>query len=173
MRLNDESLETFFKANENKHDFIKNNLLNATLTFYHRVKMFIKHIIMGPGNPMAIQYFSYKVEFAMRGAGHIHGVLWVDWSTFTSLPDTDVENIKKALEKIKNEEMLTDQEKQSLADFADLFISCSLKNLSFIALSRQTKCPHISIPVQLMPFGVVVLEITSYKEPNPNGNFRM
>ena len=83
---------------------------------------------MGPGNPMAIQYYSYKVEFAMRGAGHIHGVLWVDWKKFSALPESDNENIKKALDKIKNEEMLSNEEKQSLADFADLFISCSLKN---------------------------------------------
>ena len=125
VKIDGQSLEEFFQANENKHEFIKKNLLNATLTFYHRVKMFIKHIVMSSGNPMAIKYYSYKVEFAMRGAGHIHGVLWIDWDSFCAMPK---ENLKSALDKIKNEEKLSEIEKQTLADFADLFISCSLKN---------------------------------------------
>ena len=79
------SVEEFLKANESKHEFIKSNLLNATLTFNHRVKMFVKHIIMSSGNPMTIQNYSYKVEFAMRGAVHIHGVLWVDWGRFSAM----------------------------------------------------------------------------------------
>ena len=58
IRINNDPLEDFFKANENKHEFIRKNLLNATLTFYQRVKMFIKHIVMSIGNPMAIKYYS-------------------------------------------------------------------------------------------------------------------
>ena len=77
--VNDVPLEEYLAANASKHEFIKKNLLNATLTFNHRVKMFIKNIVMSKGNPMSIKYHSYKVEFALRGAGHIHGVLWVDW----------------------------------------------------------------------------------------------
>ena len=38
------------------------------------------------------------------------------------------EDLISALNKIKNEEKLSDIEKQALADFADLFITCSLKN---------------------------------------------
>ena len=71
-------MENLLKTNASKHEFMKDNLLNATLTFHHRVKMFVKNIIMSQGNPMAIQYHSYKVEFALRGAGHVHGVLWID-----------------------------------------------------------------------------------------------
>ena len=41
-----ERLEDFLQANTSKHDFIKNNLLNATLTFYQRVKMFIKNVFV-------------------------------------------------------------------------------------------------------------------------------
>jgi hypothetical protein len=29
---------------------------------------------MGDNNPMMVEYFTYKVEFQDRGAGHIHGV---------------------------------------------------------------------------------------------------
>ena len=38
--------DDYLKANADKHQFIKDNLLNATLTFHQRVKMFVKHIIM-------------------------------------------------------------------------------------------------------------------------------
>ena len=93
--IDDVPWEEWLIQNESKHQFIKKNLLNATLTFHQRVKMFIKHIIMSKGNPMSIKYNSYKVEFALRGAGHIHGVLWVDWENFTALPDHYVKDIKK------------------------------------------------------------------------------
>ena len=33
--------------------------------------------MMGGGNPMMVEYYSYKTEFQDRGAGHIHGVLWI------------------------------------------------------------------------------------------------
>jgi hypothetical protein len=52
---------------------------------------------------MSIKYYSYKVEFAMRGAGHIHGVMWVDWETFTALSEEVRRNIKSALDNIKDD----------------------------------------------------------------------
>ena len=33
---------------------------------------------MDKSNPMAVKYYSTKVEFQGRGAAHNHGVLWVD-----------------------------------------------------------------------------------------------
>ena len=128
IKINEESWKDWLQANESMHEFIKNNLLNATLTFNHRVKMFIKHIIMCKENPMKIKYNSYKVEFALRCAGHIHGVLWLDWEKFDALPKDDVKLLKNAFEMIKKEEKLESSEKKSVANFADLFISCSLKN---------------------------------------------
>ena len=96
--VNDIPLEDFLIQNESKHDFIKKNLLNATLTFHQRVKMFIKHIVMSSGNSMCIKYNSYKVEFALRGAGHIHGVLWVDWDKFLKIETSIANLVKEALE---------------------------------------------------------------------------
>ena len=117
--------------------------MNATLTFHQRVKMFVKHIIMSSGNPMCIKYNSYKVEFALRGAGHIHGVLWMDWENF-SFPQAPYankekdmkenndetekgtkekdekykkDNLIKAFEKIRNEVALNVEEKESITKF--------------------------------------------------------
>ena len=92
--------------------------------------MFVKNIIMCREHPMAIESYSYKVEFALRGAGHIHGVLWVDWERFTELPKADIDNIKEALRKIKNDVRIDHKEKRSIEKFADLFISVSLKEPS-------------------------------------------
>ena len=38
----------------------------------------MKEIVMNKSNPMAVKYYSTKVEFQGRGAAHNHGVLWVD-----------------------------------------------------------------------------------------------
>ena len=38
----------------------------------------MKNIVMGDNNPMNVQYFNYRIEFQARGAGHTHGVLWLD-----------------------------------------------------------------------------------------------
>ena len=73
--------------------------------------MFIKNIVMSKGNPMSIRYYSYKVEFALRGAGHIHGVLWVDWNKFDALDRKDIDAIVSALDKIKHDTKLEDDEK--------------------------------------------------------------
>ena len=126
--VNNEPLMDYLMKNESKHAFIKKNLLNATLTFHHRVKMFVKNIIMSKGNPMCINYNSYKVEFALRGAGHIHGVLWMDWKNFTALEKGKVDLIEDAFKKIRNDEPINKNHKQCLSEFADLFITCSLKN---------------------------------------------
>ena len=55
--------------------------------------MFFKHIVLSKGSPMAIKHYCYKVEFALTGAGHIHGVLWVDWEKCHAVPKIDITNI--------------------------------------------------------------------------------
>ena len=123
-----EPLMDFLERKITKHEFIRKNLLNATLTFHHRVKIFLKHIIMNKGSPLRIKYYSYKVEFALRGAPHIHGVLWMDWDNFTALESNKVKLLVKAFEKIKDDVNLDKSDKDVLAEFADLSISCSLKD---------------------------------------------
>ena len=72
-------LEDFLKedADDSLHEFIRNNVLLATLYFNHRVKAFMREVMMGENNPLNINYYTYKVEFQDRGAGHIHGTLWL------------------------------------------------------------------------------------------------
>ena len=72
-------LDMFLEINESKHEFIRKNILTATLNFNNRVQEFIKTIIMNNYGDMCVEYYNYRVEFQMRGAGHIHGTLWLDW----------------------------------------------------------------------------------------------
>jgi hypothetical protein len=46
-------------------------------------------VIMGDNNPMMVEYFTYKVEFQDRGAGHIHGILWLKLERMERLIRTD------------------------------------------------------------------------------------
>ena len=69
------SLNDFLSQNVSKHEFIRKNVLTATRNFNNRVKQFIKNIVMSKGSPMCVQYYNYRIEFQLRGAGHLHGVL--------------------------------------------------------------------------------------------------
>ena len=92
--------------------------------------MFFKHIVMSKGSPMTVKYYCYKVEFALRGAGHIHGVLWVDWKRCQALPKNDITNIKSALKKIRNEEETSKVEQESTSLYPVLLRIHMLRILS-------------------------------------------
>ena len=65
-------------VDQSRHELIRTHVVNASRIYNHRVKAFINEIIMDKSNPMAVKYYSTKVEFQGRGAGHNHGTLWVD-----------------------------------------------------------------------------------------------
>ena len=128
-------LEIFLQedVNESLHEMIRSNVLTATRTFQHRVEMFKKEIMMGSNNPMKIKYISYRVEFQGRGAAHIHGILWLDMKTIEKLPifkdkdnKTDSGYLSEAFRKFRDDEKLSEKEKDAIANFTDMFISCSL-----------------------------------------------
>ena len=112
----------------------------------------------------------------MRGAGHIYGVLWVDWENFSAM---STEHLISALKKINNEEKLNGVEKQASADFADLFISCSLKKktvteniVKCVAIHHHTKtcrkyCPKCRFNFPRFPLlRTLILEPVRMIEPN-------
>ena len=52
-----------------QHEIIRQNVLNATRYFNHRVRQFISKILLSANNPLNVKFYSYKVEFQQRGAG--------------------------------------------------------------------------------------------------------
>ena len=65
--INDLSIEDFLSQNSSKHEFIRRNILTSTRNFQHRLKTFIKNIVMNKCSPMSVRYYSYRIEFQMRG----------------------------------------------------------------------------------------------------------
>ena len=149
--IDEMSLEEFLEKHESKHEFIRKNILSATLNFNHRVQEFIKNIIMKKDGYMPVEYYNYRVEFQIRGAGHIHGTLWIDWEKLQEKESTakadekiDVVLVQKAFEKIKDEVFGSEKEnvivseednafekqQHHLVKFINKCTSCSLKNPS-------------------------------------------
>ena len=64
--VNGKPLEEFMKNNIDIYEFIKKNFVNTTLNFQHRLKNFIKHIVMGPSSELKIKYYGYKVRNCIK-----------------------------------------------------------------------------------------------------------
>ena len=157
-RVDGQLLEDFLKNHQSKHEFIRKNLLNATLTFHHRVKAFIRNIVMSKGSSMCVNYYSYKTEFAFRGAAHIHGVLWVDWDKCQAVPDENIEdengnittvchmeNIRSLLSDIKDDQYDADttvEKLRSVEKFIDQFVTCSLIDTDIQNTVKEVNCHH-------------------------------
>ena len=73
-------IKNFIKEDvqESLHELLRGNVITAARYYQHRVKNFISKVMMGKSNPMNVKYYTYKVEFQDRGAGHIHGTLWLN-----------------------------------------------------------------------------------------------
>ena len=127
------TVDDFLKLDTSKHEFIRKNILTATRNFNQRVKSFIKNIVMSKESEMCVEYYNYRVEFQLRGAGHIHGVLWVDLDHFIDKQFKDPNSkisfseLKNAFKSVNNDESPSPEHCQMLQDFSDLFISVSLK----------------------------------------------
>ena len=67
------------------HELVRNNVMVATRYLNHRLKAFIRTVIMARSNPMSVKFYSYKIEFQERGAAHAHGVIWLDLQRLENL----------------------------------------------------------------------------------------
>ena len=60
------------------HKLIRENILMVIRIFDHRLRSFTSKIILKQWCKLKIQYFTYRIEFQLRGLPHCHGVLWFD-----------------------------------------------------------------------------------------------
>ena len=125
-------LETFLEedADESVHEYIRTNVFTATRNFVHRLNCFKREIMMGINNPMSIKKFSWKMEFQGRGAGHIHGTLWCDLKKVKDNNDQgqreSLDSLEDAFKSLRQNQELSDQEEESLINFAEMFTTCTL-----------------------------------------------
>lgn len=89
-------LDEFLQREENvsKHEFIRKNILTATLNFNHRVQEFLKNIVMNKTGPFCVDYYNYRVEFQLRGKSFLttkdkKNFFYFIFKMFTLLP-TDI-----------------------------------------------------------------------------------
>ena len=154
-------MDEYFEQNNiqiNIHDEMRKNVLTLTRHFDHRVKMFMKNIVMGDNNPMNVQYFNYRIEFQARGAGHTHGVLWLDLEAVErdlegnkiyhisnngiSVPKLIFPGVKEAMTKIKNDERLTDEDIENLVKFVDTFVTVDLDDPDVKGIVNEVNTHH-------------------------------
>ena len=130
------------------HETIRSNVFIATRNFMHRVKAFRTEIMMGKNNPLKITYWSDKMEFQGRGAGHIHGVAWSDlhavskliederkvnsilaigkYSMYSCDDGREVSNLEKAFKSLRENTPLSEAQEEALIDFVDRSVTCTL-----------------------------------------------
>ena len=129
------------ECDESLHEFIRTNVFIATRNFIHRVQAFRTEIMMGKNNPLAIKYFSDKMEYQGRGAGHIHGVAWSDLRKVSELiekerevgvilssqdKDSDISHLENAYQSLQRSQPLIEVERDALIDFIDRAVTCTL-----------------------------------------------
>ena len=144
--LKKESLKTFLRdeCDESLHESIRSNVFIATRNFVQRVKAFRTEILMGKNNPDCIMYWSDKMEFQGRGAGHIHGVAWCDLKKVSEhikkereigiilqerendKISSDTPHLENAYRKLRENVTLMEEEENALIDFVDRSVTCTL-----------------------------------------------
>ena len=61
------TIDEFIQQNGTKFEFIRDHILTATRNFNFRVKSFIKIVVMNIYSKLRCKYYSYRVEFQLRG----------------------------------------------------------------------------------------------------------
>ena len=131
-------------VDESLHELIRGNVLTATRYFQHRVKKFISKVMMGKKNPMCVSYYTYKVEFQDRGAGHIHGTMWLRLDDLQDMHRGDdgelkplgkddenknkgvLRGLRQAFTKLRKNIKLNDDDRRALTRFIDEFTTVSI-----------------------------------------------
>ena len=121
--VDNEPLEALLQ-NQSLHELVRENVLVVTRNFSNRVRAMVKNVIMGKNNAMHSTFYNYRVEFQLRGAPHVHGVLWVDYKEMEKV----VPGITDSMSSLRNQRRLTKEQCRIVATFVNKFTSCSLSN---------------------------------------------
>ena len=65
--IDGETIEMFLQKNSSRYAFIRDHILTATRNYHFRVKSFICIIVMNKFSEMLCKFYSYRVEFQLRG----------------------------------------------------------------------------------------------------------
>ena len=73
---------------------------------------------------MKVRHISYRVEFQGRGAGHIHGVLWLDLKEMkiTKVKNSDLQD---GYNRLRHNLPLKTEQLTAIENFTDAFVTCT------------------------------------------------
>ena len=130
--IDDKTIEEFLEGHSSWSKEIRDNIIDATRNFNTRVQAFLKAEVMNKFSEMPVKFYSYRVEFQARGSPHILGVLWLDLEKIVerevSNGDSRFEYLQSALKTIGENNIPDDNEREAVAAYCELFVSCSLRS---------------------------------------------
>ena len=100
---------------ETQHEVLRRNVVTATRIYQARVNALMQEIIRHPSNPLSVKHFASKLEFQARGAGHNHGVLWLDIDKIEQ--KVDIRYFKKNYDSFENHFLMDPKDVKELDDF--------------------------------------------------------
>ena len=65
-------------SNLNLHELMRDNIVTVIRIFDNRLRTFIHEILLSNWTIVNVAYFTYRIEFQLRGLPHAHGVFWFD-----------------------------------------------------------------------------------------------
>ena len=75
---------------------------------------------MGKGaSKMPVKYYNYRVEFQLRGAGHIHGCLWLDLEQLSQVLNTENPEDREAMDENADREKNPENDPKMLQKIFD------------------------------------------------------
>ena len=85
------------QMDESVHTLFRKNIVTATRIYEQKVKSIMQNIVCSKTNPLSVKHYTLKLEFAGRGAGHNHGILWLDITKIEK--KVDLESLMNILSK--------------------------------------------------------------------------
>ena len=73
---------------------------------------------------MKVRHISYRVEFQGRGAGHIHGVLWLDLKEM-KIGGVDNSDLQEGYNRLRHNRPLEPEHLEAIENFTDAFVTCT------------------------------------------------
>ena len=141
------TIEDFIETiDQSKHDLLRKSVQDVTRYFDHRVKAFMKNIVMSENNPMEAILYTYRIEFQKRGHPHAHGCIWIDIDKM----DKKYPGLKAAFQSLRHNKKLQEVKPQlqegfpskgkqvdALVNWIDDFTTCSLNKAKVGELAAQ------------------------------------
>lgn len=87
---------------------------------------------MGKNNKLNVEFYRWRIEFRLRGAAHVHGVLWLNFDLIEKIKSIDNElvypDIKNGVVNLQHSRSLSCIQMGSVIKFIDDICTCSRQN---------------------------------------------